>query len=52
VKKRSRRVFRLLEQIEALPAHQQTTLLKTIDTFLKGHHQVVDTADRVGGTPL
>jgi hypothetical protein len=36
VKKASRRVLRRLELIESLPAHQQTTLLKTIDTFLKG----------------
>jgi len=36
VKKASRRVLRRLELIEALPAHQQSTLLKTIDTFLKG----------------
>jgi transcriptional regulator with XRE-family HTH domain len=32
----SRKVLRRLEQIEALPVHQQTTLLRTIDTFLKG----------------
>jgi len=36
VKKASRRVLRRMELIEALPAHQQSTLLKTIDTFLKG----------------
>jgi transcriptional regulator with XRE-family HTH domain len=35
-KKTSRRVLRRLEKIEELPAHQQTILLKTIDTFLKG----------------
>jgi len=35
-KKSSRRVLRQLEQIQALPDHQQTVLLKTIDTFLKG----------------
>ena len=35
-KKPSRKVLRRLEQIEALPTHQQTTLLRTIDTFLKG----------------
>jgi hypothetical protein len=29
-------VLRRLEQIEALPERQQTTLLRTIDTFLKG----------------
>ena len=31
-----RRVLRRLEQIERLPAQHQRTLLKTIDTFLKG----------------
>jgi len=32
----SLRVLRRLEKIEKLPTHQQSTLLKTIDTFLKG----------------
>jgi hypothetical protein len=32
----SLRVLRRLEKIEKLPPHQQSTLLKTIDTFLKG----------------
>jgi transcriptional regulator with XRE-family HTH domain len=32
----SLRVLRRLEKIEKLPAHQQSTLLKTIDTFLRG----------------
>lgn len=31
----SRKVLRRLEQIEALPPTQQTTLLRTIDTFLE-----------------
>ena len=35
-KRPSRKVLRRLERIEALPAHQQATLLKTIDTFLRG----------------
>jgi hypothetical protein len=35
-KKPSRKVLRHLEQIEALPPSQQTMLLRTIDTFLKG----------------
>ena len=35
-RKPSRRVLRRLEKIEGLPAHQQATLLKTIDTFLRG----------------
>jgi transcriptional regulator with XRE-family HTH domain len=35
-RKPSRRVLRRLERIEALPPHQQSTLLKTIDTFLRG----------------
>jgi transcriptional regulator with XRE-family HTH domain len=35
-KKPSRKVLRRLELIEALPAAQQTTLLRTIDTFLEG----------------
>ena len=34
-KKPSRKVLRRLEQIEALPAGQQTMLLKTIDMFLQ-----------------
>jgi transcriptional regulator with XRE-family HTH domain len=32
----SRKVLRRLELIEALPTHQQQTVLKTIDTMLKG----------------
>ncbi len=35
-KRPSRKVQRRLEKIEELPPHQQATLLKTIDTFLKG----------------
>lgn len=35
-RKPSRRVLRRLEKIERLPRHQQATLLKTIDTFLRG----------------
>jgi transcriptional regulator with XRE-family HTH domain len=35
-KQPSRKVLRRLEQIEALPRPQQTTLLRTIDTFLRG----------------
>lgn len=35
-RKPSRKVLRRLERIEALPPHQQATLLKTIDTFLRG----------------
>ncbi len=35
-KKPSRKVLRRLEQIEALPLGQQTTLLRTIDTLLEG----------------
>lgn len=35
-RKPSLRVLRRLERIERLPAHQQNTLLKTIDGFLKG----------------
>ena len=35
-RKPSLRMLRRLEKIESLPAHQQATLLKTIDTFLKG----------------
>jgi transcriptional regulator with XRE-family HTH domain len=34
--KPSLRVLRRLEKIEKLPTHQQATLLKTIDTFLRG----------------
>jgi transcriptional regulator with XRE-family HTH domain len=34
-RKPSRRVLRRLEKIEDLPTHQQTVLLKTIDTFIK-----------------
>jgi transcriptional regulator with XRE-family HTH domain len=32
----SLRVLRRLEKIEKLPPHQQSTLLKTIDPFLRG----------------
>ena len=32
----SRKVLRRLELIESLPTHQQQTVLKTIDTMLKG----------------
>lgn len=35
-RKPSRKVLRRLERIESLPPHQQSTLLKTIDTFLRG----------------
>jgi transcriptional regulator with XRE-family HTH domain len=35
-KKPNRKVLCRLELIETLPAHQQATLLKTMDTFLKG----------------
>jgi len=35
-RKPSLRVLRRLERIESLPQHQQNTLLKTIDGFLKG----------------
>jgi len=35
-RKPSLRMLRRLEKIESLPAHQQSTLLKTIDTFLRG----------------
>jgi transcriptional regulator with XRE-family HTH domain len=35
-RKPSLRVLRRLEKIEKLPLHQQSTLLKTIDTFLRG----------------
>ena len=35
-RKPSLRVLRRLEKIERLPPHQQNTLLKTIDGFLKG----------------
>ncbi|MGA2038266.1 MAG: helix-turn-helix transcriptional regulator [Bryobacteraceae bacterium] len=34
--KPSRKVLRRLELIESLPMHQQQTVLKTIDTMLKG----------------
>ena len=34
-KKPSLKVLRRLERIEELPARQQTTLLRTIDTFLE-----------------
>jgi transcriptional regulator with XRE-family HTH domain len=34
--KPSLRVLRRLEKIEKLSLHQQSTLLKTIDTFLRG----------------
>ncbi len=34
-RKPSRKVLRRLEQIEELPARQQMTLLRTIDTFLE-----------------
>jgi len=34
--KPSRKVLRRLELIESLPTHQQQTVLKTIDTMLKG----------------
>ncbi len=32
----SRKVLRRLELIESLPTHQQQTVLKTIDTMLRG----------------
>jgi len=32
----SRKVLRRVQRIEKLPAHQQNTLLRTIDTFLRG----------------
>jgi transcriptional regulator with XRE-family HTH domain len=35
-KQPSRKVLRRLELIESLPSHQQQTVLKTIDTMLKG----------------
>lgn len=35
-KKTSRKVLRRMERIEDLPPHQQTLILKTIDTLLKG----------------
>jgi transcriptional regulator with XRE-family HTH domain len=35
-KKASRKVLRRLESIESLPSHQQQTVLKTIDTMLRG----------------
>ncbi|HZV06184.1 MAG TPA: hypothetical protein VE999_13990 [Gemmataceae bacterium] len=34
-RKPSRKVLRRLERIESLPPRQQTTLLRTIDTFLE-----------------
>jgi hypothetical protein len=34
--KPSRKVLRRLELIESLPSHQQQTVLKTIDTMLRG----------------
>ena len=34
--KPSRKVLRRLQSIEALPSHQQQTVLKTIDTMLRG----------------
>lgn len=34
--KPSLRILRRLKRIESLPLYQQNTLLKTIDTFLKG----------------
>jgi hypothetical protein len=34
--KAAQTVLRRLERIESLPQHQQNTLLKTIDGFLKG----------------
>ncbi len=34
--KPSRKVLRRLERIESLPTHQQQTVLKTIDTMLRG----------------
>jgi len=36
VRKPGRKILRRLEQIERLPATQQTALLRTIDTFLAG----------------
>jgi transcriptional regulator with XRE-family HTH domain len=35
-KQPTRKVLRRLELIESLPSHQQQTVLKTIDTMLKG----------------
>src|ERR1051325_11263042 len=35
-KKPSRKILRRLEEIDSLRPHQQTILLKTIDTFLRG----------------
>jgi transcriptional regulator with XRE-family HTH domain len=35
-KKSSRKIMRRLESIESLPSHHQQTVLKTIDTMLKG----------------
>lgn len=34
--KPNRKILRRLESIESLPSHHQQTLLKTIDTMLKG----------------
>ena len=34
--KPSRKLLRRLELIESLPSHQQQTVLKTIDTMLRG----------------
>lgn len=35
-RKPSRKVLQRLEQIDALPAHQQAKFLKTVDAFLRG----------------
>ena len=35
-RKTSRKVLRRVELIESLPTHQQQTVLKTIDTMLRG----------------
>jgi len=35
-RKPSRKVLRMLERIETLPAHQQNAVLKSIDMMLKG----------------
>jgi transcriptional regulator with XRE-family HTH domain len=35
-RKPSRKILRRLERIETLPAHQQTTVLKSIDMMLRG----------------
>jgi transcriptional regulator with XRE-family HTH domain len=37
LRKPSRRVLRRLERIESLPPRQQSTLLRTIDTFLEAN---------------